>query len=152
MRCRCGSVHSGQQRSRPCDRFTPRYHVASRCGSAHSPVPRPRRYGLLLIEQLAEVSVASGRLAGLVALGGRLLIRRQALAVGVAERDDLDVVHLHQAEEVVLAVPAGTDQGDPALGVGGSGTHQGECGRGGAEEVTAIEGTVWHQRSPAEKH
>ena len=108
--------------------------------------------GLLLLEQLAEVSVASGRVAGLVALGGRLLIRHQALAVGVAERDDLDIVHLHQAEEVVLAVPAGTDQCDPALGVGGSGTHQGEGGRGGAEEVATVEGTVWHQRSPDRKH
>ena len=51
--------------------------------------------GLLLLEQFGEVAVARGRLAGLVALGGRLLIRRQALAVGVSERDDLDVIHLH---------------------------------------------------------
>jgi len=58
--------------------------------------------GLLLLEQFGEVAVARGRLAGLVALGGRLLIRRQALAVGVSERDDLDVIHLHQAEEVAL--------------------------------------------------
>ena len=99
----------------------------------------------LLLEELAIVAVSARLLAGLVALRRCPLVGRQALGVGVAQRNDLHIVNLHEPKQIVLAVPAGADQSDPALRFGSSGTHERESSRRGPHETTAIDGIEWHR-------
>ena len=100
--------------------------------------------GLLLLEQFAIVAVGPRRLAGLVPFGSGLGVGGQALAVGIAERDDLDVFNLHQAEEVVLAVPARADERDPPGPVGRPSPHECQAGRCGADERASIKELLCH--------
>ena len=105
-----------------------------------------------------EVEVPLREHRAVVAVGARRLLRRlprgdlrgcvgQQLLVDIAERHDFDRRHLDQAEQVALAVPAGSDQPDPQrLGGPGIEVHRPRRAaephqwRHRSEEITTLHG------------
>jgi len=67
---------------------------------------------VLFLEHLAMIAVGAGHFLGFLPLADQLGCFGPQLLVGIAQRDDVDRCNLDQAEQVVLAVPAGTDQSD----------------------------------------
>jgi hypothetical protein len=101
---------------------------------------------VLFLEHLAVVAVKAGvlllaLLAGHDEVGGFF----KDLLVHVAEADDVDGGDLHEAEEVVLSVPARADQAGAegflicAGDVGGEGAES-KAGGGGFEKLAAVDG------------
>ena len=100
---------------------------------------------LFFPQHLAVIAVGTRDLAGLLPLTDQLGRFGQHPAVHVAHRDDVDGRHLNQPEDVVLAIPPGSNQShafrflmDNVQPLGAQSRH-GTRGRRGLQETTAVD-------------